>query len=125
MASVRDVKPKSISEFMPRRLPDCTDSDTWPGIMPGRWVLASCQEYQDLISGHGLDVWSSLTDPSGQYGIPQVYTLWGTPDGARPVAASLALYDRRDPHTVIRCIHAWYAPATVAASLPGRDETED
>lgn len=102
-----EAGPKTLAEFGRRDLPTHEDRDEWGEILPGQWVIASCEEYQAAVSDQGLRVWASLTDPDGQFGEPKVYTLWGDP-GTRPIAASLALYDRRDSRKVVRCIHATY-----------------
>lgn len=55
-----------------------TDADGEP---LGGWVEIDREEYMRLIEEAGgywsLTVFSSLTDPEGQYGEPTIYTAWG------------------------------------------------
>jgi hypothetical protein len=94
-----------LAEF--RGLPVHGD-DTWTGVVPGRWEPMTCADYERAAHERDLTVWSSLTDPQGNYGRPEVFTLWGSRDERVPGPASLALYDRRNDSKVIRCIHARY-----------------
>lgn len=55
-----------------------TDHD---GVPLGSWEKATTQEWRQIIADAGgleaLTVVSSLTDPEGTYGPPQIYTAWG------------------------------------------------
>ena len=82
------------------------------GITPGTWRSATCQEYEDAYQSHpeGMRVYSSLTDPDGDFGRPQVFTEWGTKDGRTPVCAGVVLYDQdeEDRPEVVGCAHMIY-----------------
>lgn len=47
----------------------------------GGWVVVSHDEYRRIVTDAGgyteLSVFSTLTDPDGVYGRPQIYTAWG------------------------------------------------
>ncbi len=55
----------------------------------GGWVPIEVDEYLAIIAGAGglavLSVFSTLTDPDGCYGRPQVYTAWGRDDDPHPL----------------------------------------
>ena len=93
------------------------------GITPGHWQTATCEEYYAAYRSHpdGMHVYSSCTDPEGQYGDPGVWTEWGTKDGRTPVAASLVHYrpnlGTEGPRYVTDgCEHAVYIPNSGSAS---------
>jgi len=64
-----------------------TDDDGQP---LGEWVEVDREEWWTLMEAAGgydaLTVFSSLTDPEGVYGRPQVYTAWGRRDDDTPLA---------------------------------------
>jgi len=95
------------------------------GIAPGHWQITDCQGFEAARLAVGIDnlhVYSSCTDPEGQYGAPGVWTEWGTKDGRTPVAAGLVHYredrDRKPDgprYVTDGCEHAVYItdrPAT-------------
>lgn len=53
-----------------------TDDD---GIPLGEWVVIEAKEAWAIkdAAGDALRVFSSLTDPDGNYGTPTIYTAWG------------------------------------------------
>lgn len=55
-----------------------TDDDDRP---LGEWVEVSRDEWRQVVGDAGglkaLSVFSSLTDPDGEYGEPRIYTAWG------------------------------------------------
>lgn len=83
----------------------------------GHWIHATCDAYQRAIASAGgtenLSVWSTLTDPDGQYGSPFIFTCWGSKhaDG-NPVAADgghpSARWSRGKPCAMT---HAVFIPA--------------
>lgn len=64
-----------------------TDDDGEPPL--GDWVEIGIDEWRRLIAEAGgleaLSVFSSLTDPEGVYGSPQVYTAWGRREDGHPL----------------------------------------
>lgn len=76
-------------------------------VARGHWVEASCAEreavFQALSDTLKLSVWSGLTDTTGEFGEPRMFTQWGNSDGITPAVADLrhlAHYDdanRDDP----------------------------
>jgi hypothetical protein len=64
-----------------------------PSIGAGHWEATDCAGWSAAVKAAGglnyLGVWSTLTDPEGQYGPPTIYTCWGERhgEGNNPVAA--------------------------------------
>lgn len=68
--------------------PDPESSDhTTP---PGHWVTATCAERDAAKALHAETiVFSGLSDISGQYGEPSMFTEWGSSDRRTPLWADL------------------------------------
>lgn len=66
-------------------------------ILPGEWVRADCKASDTARGDHDVKVWSSLSDTTGDFGVPLMFTEWGTPDGTRPVVADLRYIDSDKP----------------------------
>lgn len=60
-----------------------TDSD---GNPLGTWVDMDPEDFWTFFRAEGdhLAVFSTLTDPRGEYGFPQIYTAWGFRDEDAP-----------------------------------------
>lgn len=62
-------------------------------VARGHWVEASCAEreavFQALPDTLNLSVWSALTDMTGEFGEPLMFTQWGSRDGITPAVADL------------------------------------
>lgn len=68
------------------------------------WTPITCAQREEIVHDHThgkLGVFSSLTDPEGQYGSPLVYTEWGIDD--RPVLRDYLAYT--DDRTPSECTH--------------------
>jgi hypothetical protein len=84
------------------------------GVTPGEWRTATREEYEAAYQAHPLEgrsVYSSLTDPDGQFGRPVMFTEWGTKDGRTPICAGVVLYSRDDRTKTIGCHHLVYVPS--------------
>lgn len=83
----------TMSEYLGRsRLsehdPDPESSDH--STPPGHWIVASCETSDALKAKHPeAKVFSSLTDISGEYGDPSMFTEWGLKDNCTPLWADL------------------------------------
>jgi hypothetical protein len=65
---------------------DWTDDDDEP---LGGWVQIDRDEWRAILTEAGgvraLQVFSTLTDPDGDYGSPQIYTAWGRREDRHPL----------------------------------------
>lgn len=72
-----------------------TDDDGRP---LGEWVEVDREEWVAILEREGgfsaLSVFTTLTDPGGQYGEPQVYTAWGRRGDDVPL---VDICDYKDP----------------------------
>ena len=89
--------------------PDPDESDH--RIIPGAWITATCKERDEVFYANELSVWSGLTDLDGEYGIPSMFTEWGSYDGTTPIVADLRYTEEG---TTRPCEHRIYVPAATA-----------
>lgn len=66
--------------------------------MPGGWEPITCQEREELVhrSDPRLTVLASRTDLDGEFGAPEIFTEWGTPEG-EPVLREHRYPDHANP----------------------------
>lgn len=81
-------------------------------VIPGAWVTATCVERDEVFYANELTVWSGFTDLDGQYGIPSMFTEWGSQDGTLPIVADLRYTREGDTRP---CEHMIYIPKEQAA----------
>lgn len=84
------------------------DPDSWHRVTPGRWVKATCTEYEERLADPNLEAWSGFTnmEPSDR-GAPAIFTEWGK--GDTPVCATFT--GSEDGMTVGGpCTHAVFVP---------------
>ena len=58
------------------------------------WVAIPCAQSDEVRTNKRPR--SSLADPSGNYGMPVVYTEWAGPDDEQPVLRDYRWFDDRD-----------------------------
>jgi hypothetical protein len=100
-------------------------SDPWVRDELGSWEVIGLEEWRKLIADEGgvrsLAVFSSLTDPDGDYGPRQIYTAWGRHDDVMPLV-DIRDYKAEDG-TTEESILRKFVPSAVAA-LGVRSDTE-
>lgn len=86
----------------------------------GGWVRVSGEELRGIVADAGgldaLTVYSSLTDPDGCYGRPQIYTAWGRYDDGHPL---VDMCDYKEDGCTVETICRKFVRA--APSVPGEE----
>jgi hypothetical protein len=97
-----------------------TDSD---GNRLGEWEVISREEYDRQFAAHDLNPFSTLTDPDGAYGTPQVYTAWGL-RGADAPLIDIRDYRDRDGNTTRQICRKFVTAAPVVTDPTGRSPSK-
>lgn len=88
----------------------------------GDWVEVAPEEWKAIFLGAGgfelLSVFSSLTDPDGRYGRPQIYTCWGRRDDDAPLV-DIRDYKASDGKTEKRILRKFVRFAAVPSVVNG------